>query len=107
MRIKMRICSWLLLLVAFPLWAQEATQEGDVEETESFIDATAAVWLSEITGNSSKAEEYGQLPDGFLINSFNVEVLMKEGRFLNLNGTNVGLNDAQYGFGYGLSGKYR
>ena len=96
--------------------AAEETQAGEktesAEDTEvaddtlAFIDVNASVWLTDIMEDSSKAEEYGQLPQGFVINSFSANVLMKDGRFLNLNGERVRLNNAHYGFDYGMSGKY-
>ncbi|HJZ13455.1 MAG TPA: MtrB/PioB family outer membrane beta-barrel protein, partial [Acidobacteriota bacterium] len=60
----------------------------------------------EVVDDSSKAEEYGEVPEGFLINSFNVDVAMKSDRFLEFGGKNVGLNSARYDFDYGVSGKY-
>ena len=103
--------SWLfiLLLLALPLSAQEqqpAEKEDDSEENQAFVDAVAAVWLTDIIEDSSKAEEYGQLPQGFVINSFSARMLRKDGHFLNLNGERVRLNNAHYGFDYGMSGKY-
>ena len=112
MKCNFKKFSWLLILLLFvyPVFAEEEQSEEQEEENNedsyTFIDTTAAVWLTDIMEDSSKAEEYGQLPSGFLINQFNVEMLMANGRFLNMDGERVGLNNAHYGFDYGMSGKY-
>jgi MtrB/PioB family decaheme-associated outer membrane protein len=85
-------------------WSQ--TQTSDTQ-TETSIDATAAVWGNHFEEESSKAEEYGEIPEGFLINSFKADVRLKSDRFIELGGKNVGLNDARYTFNYGITGKYR
>ncbi len=118
MFIKSRFVILLLLSLAVivPLYAQEEAAEQaktetpsstePEEETETSIEATAGVWGNHFVEDSSKAEEYGEVPEGFLINSFRVGVEMKEDRFLELRGKNVGLNNGQYGFDYGVRGKY-
>lgn len=109
MKLKLRKLGWLLLLLLLvsPVCAQEQEEDQENEdETVSFIDTTIAVWLTDIVEDSSKAEEYGQLPDGFLINEFNVALYKPNGRFLNMDGERVGLDNAHYGFDYGMSGKY-
>jgi MtrB/PioB family decaheme-associated outer membrane protein len=107
----------LSLVVVISLSAQEQEEEKELSttatdstepdvETETTIEATAGVWGNYFDEESSKAEEYGELPEGFLINSFRVGVEMQEGRFLQLRGRNVGLNNGQYGFDYGKEGRY-
>src|SRR3972149_9968683 len=100
-----RIVPILLLLVlalAWPVWSQE-----DNDETEANIDSTVAVWGQYVVDDSSKAEEYGEVPEGFLINSFNVDVDMKSDRYLGFRGSRVGLNNGQYQLDYGVRGKYQ
>src|SRR3990170_3341811 len=92
----------LFLLLAWPVWSQENN-----DETEANIDAVVAVWGNYVVDDSSKAEEYGQVPEGFLINSFKVGVDMKSDRYLDLRGTRVGLNNGRYGLDYGVRGSYK
>ena len=119
MLIKSKFLMLLLLSLAVivPLYAQQEAEETKTEtslttepegemETETSIEATVGVWGNHFVEDSSKAEEYGELPEGFLINSFRVGVEMKNDRFLELRGRNVGLNNGQYGFDYGVNGKY-
>ena len=112
----------LLLFLALPVFAQEeeaeqakpetpSVMETEAEaeqetESETIIESTAGVWGNHFEDESSKAEEYGELPEGFLINSFKVAVDLREDRFLALRGKNVGLNNAQYSFDYGVDGRY-
>lgn len=118
---KLNIVMLLLLSLCFvfPVLAQEEeteqakpevagrTEPETTEETDTTIETTAGIWGNHFVDDSSKAEEYGELPEGFLINSFKVAVNMKEDRFLEIRGRNVGLNNGQYGFDYGVSGKYQ
>jgi MtrB/PioB family decaheme-associated outer membrane protein len=112
----------MLLLLSFcfvfPVLAQEeeseqakpevsgTTDPDPAVEADTTIETTAGVWGNHFIDESSKVEEYGEIPEGFLINSFKVAVDMKEDRFLELRGRNVGLNSGQYAFDYGVSGKY-
>lgn len=114
----------LLLAVAFPIWSQESepdttpeqqTESPDTEntnmnedsdETTSAIDAEVSVWTNDVEKDSSKAEEYGEVPEGFLVNYLKAEVNMKEDRYFELRARNVRLNNALYDFEYGVRGKY-
>jgi MtrB/PioB family decaheme-associated outer membrane protein len=95
----------LLLVLAVPVFAQEAAETE--EEADSEIDSEIAIWWNEFQDESSKAEEYGELPEGFLINDFKALFDFKDDRFINVRGERVGLNNAFYSFDYGVEGDYR
>ncbi len=127
-QIKAFLLFLFLALVALPLWSQESGQETQAAETtetapqtepaaeaaettgdediQTEIDGTVSVWGTDVVEDSSKAEEYGEVPQGFLIESLKVAVNMKDDRFLGIRAKNVGLNDGRYGFDYGVSGSY-
>lgn len=111
---------WLLFAAFTTCWSDENTQqtgsnqpavsnqqpESQDDSVQTDIDGTVSVWGTDVEKDSSKAEEYGEVPHGFLVNSLNADVLMKDDRFLNVHARNVGLNNGRYGFDYGLSGRY-
>jgi MtrB/PioB family decaheme-associated outer membrane protein len=105
MRYKIVFTS-LFLIFAFvlPLWPQETTTEQ--QGTTTSIDSEISVWTNHVVKDSSKAEEYGEVPEGFLVDHVNAQIWMKDGREMGIRATNVGLNHAIYGFDYGVSGKY-
>jgi MtrB/PioB family decaheme-associated outer membrane protein len=118
-KLRFLILFLLPFCVVFPLVAQEEeAEQAKTEETaggtepemedeaDTTIETTAGVWGNHFIEDSSKAEEYGEVPEGFLINSFKVAVDMENDRFLELRGRNVGLNNGQYSFDYGVDGKY-
>jgi MtrB/PioB family decaheme-associated outer membrane protein len=110
------------LAVVFPVWSQESQPEEkpDDEQTATTdastdasmtdvitsIDSEISVWTSHADKDSSKAEEYGEIPDGFLINYLSANILMKDDRHLDIRARNVGLNNGIYGGDYGVVGKY-
>lgn len=95
----------LLLMVTLPALPALAEEETD-DETSTLIDADVAVYGTDKSEDSSKAEEYGEVPHGFTINHFDAQVT-KGDRFMNLSGSRVGLNNAQYLFDYGVFGDYK
>lgn len=95
----------LLLMVALPALPALAEEDSDDEAVTS-IEADIAVYGTHKDKDSSKAEEYGEVPHGFTINYFDAKVT-KGDRFLNLSGTRVGLNNAKYLFDYGVFGDYK
>jgi MtrB/PioB family decaheme-associated outer membrane protein len=94
----------LVFLLAVPIFAQEAAETEETADTE--IDSEIAVWWNEFQDESSKAEEYGELPEGFLINRFRAGFDFDDDRFLLVRGKNVGLNNATYDFNYGVEDNY-
>lgn len=116
----------LFLAIVFPVWAQEtqseeksdqqtATSETDQattpeessDEVSTSIDSEISVWTNDVEKDSSKAEEYGEVPEGFLVNYLSAKILMKDDRHLDVRARNVGLNDGIYGLDYGVIGKYQ
>ena len=95
------ILQLLLLVLVVPGWAQES-EDG----TEVNIEATPTVWFNYVDKDSSKAEEYGEVPEGFLLKHFSADVRMKEDRYMEVRAKNVGLNNGRYGFEYGVHEKY-
>jgi MtrB/PioB family decaheme-associated outer membrane protein len=95
----------LLLILTVPAFAQEAVETEEEAETE--IDSDISIWWNEFQDESSKAEEYGELPEGFLVNEFKALFDFKDDRFINVRGDRVGLNNAFYGFEYGVEGDYK
>ena len=112
-----------ILAVVFPLWSQdtqpeqkpdEQTKETEAATTDetaasdviTTIDSEISVWTSHADEDSSKAEEYGEIPDGFLVSFLSANILMKDDQHLNIRARNVGLNDGIYGGEYGVIGKY-
>ncbi len=129
-QIKILLFLMFLALMPLPLWSQESNQETqsaettatatqtqpaseanesteNTEDTKTTIDGTVSVWGTDVVEDSSKAEEYGEVPSGFLIDALTVDVDMKDDRFMGIRAKNVGLNDGRYGFDYGLSGSYK
>ena len=106
------ILLFLFVVLAFPVWSQEnqtdqnATTSTDSDGTTTSIDSQISVWTNHVAKDSSKAEEYGEVPEGFLVDHVNAQIWMKDGRNMGIRATNVGLNNAIYGFDYGKSGKY-
>src|SRR5262249_29588457 len=72
---------------------QTSTQDGSTSDVITTIDSEISVWTSHADEDSSKAEEYGEIPDGFLVNFLSADILMKDDRHLNIRARNVGLND--------------
>lgn len=114
---KTFIAILILLLLPFTasVWSQESTDQqtsttpAGSDETSAAdvnIDGTAGVWASDVEEDSSKAEEYGEVPEGFLVNHVSVSALMKDDRYLDLHADNIALNNGQYSFDYGVRGRY-
>lgn len=111
----------ILILFVLPLsgllYAQESSSDQQTsstppagDETQSAdvnIDGSAGAWGSDVREDSSKAEEYGEVPEGFLVDHVTVSALMKDDRFLHLRAENIALNDGQYAFDYGVLGHYQ
>ncbi|HSE41905.1 MAG TPA: MtrB/PioB family decaheme-associated outer membrane protein [Acidobacteriota bacterium] len=114
------------LVVVFPVWSQDSqpeqtpeeqtttaeTEQSDVPEMSSEepladIDSEISVWTNDVEEDSSKAEEYGEIPEGFFVNFLKADIQMKDDRFLGVRARNVGLNNGIYGFDYGVTGKYQ
>jgi MtrB/PioB family decaheme-associated outer membrane protein len=104
MRIKQKQFQFILVLFLLALAWPVFSQEND--ETEANIDTTVAVWGNYVDEDSSKAEEYGEVPEGFLINFLKVDVGLKSDRYLEVRAKNVGLNNGRYGLDYGVHGTY-
>ncbi|MBI2836928.1 MAG: MtrB/PioB family decaheme-associated outer membrane protein [Acidobacteria bacterium] len=93
----------LLVAMALPVLADE----GD-DNVQTDVSVATAVGTVSVDKDSSKAEEYGEVPEGFYIKKFGVGFDWKDsGRHMNLWGKNVRLNNAQYGFAYEQEGKYK
>jgi MtrB/PioB family decaheme-associated outer membrane protein len=86
---------------------QAASTEMSSDEVSTSIDSEISVWTSHAEDDSSKAEEYGEIPDGFLVNYLSANILMKDDRQLGVRARNVGLNNGIYGFDYGVIGRYK
>jgi hypothetical protein len=71
------------------------------------IDVDTTVQGKIVDEDSSKAEEYGEVPEGFLIRHIAVDLDFKDDRYLNITGDRVRLNNASYGMEYGVRGDYR
>src|SRR5262249_9888907 len=87
--------------------AKAAESESEPDNHGADIDSEINVWGVHVNKDSSKAEEYGQVPQGFLLQWLRTYLDMKNGRYLDLKAANVGLNDGQYGFDYGVYGNYK
>ncbi|PWT89930.1 MAG: hypothetical protein C5B54_08125 [Acidobacteria bacterium] len=125
----------LFLGITIPLWAQQelTTQQSDdnkktddstkaksddsKDEKEAVdttkgeppladIDSLVSVWGTDKQKDSSKAEEYGDVPHGFLLESLRTSLITKTGRYFDITAHNTGLNNGQYGFNYGVFGNY-
>ena len=115
----------LFLALVFPVHAQETqtepttdeqTESTETESTDTIeasedttaeIDTEISVWTNYVDEDSSKAEEYGEVPEGFLVNHVSAEIWMKDDRNLSIRARNVGLNHGVYGFDYGVIGRYQ
>ena len=107
----------LFLGFGLSIWAQEQTATDKPEDKPAEnaskeespvadIDSIISVWGTHKTEDSSKAEEYGEVPHGFLLQYLRTAINMKEGRYFNLEASNAGLNNGQYSFDYGVHGSY-
>lgn len=93
-----------LVLVGFALPALAADDE---EKVATNISIDTVIQAKNIDKDSSKAEEYGEVPQGFYTKEFRAEFAWKDtGRTMSFWGNNVRLNNAHYGFDYKNSGKY-
>jgi len=86
--------------------AEQTAPDASSDEVSTSIDSEISVWTSHADKDSSKAEEYGQIPDGFLVDYLSANIFMKDDRHLDIRARNVGLNDGIYGFDYGVIGRY-
>jgi MtrB/PioB family decaheme-associated outer membrane protein len=115
----------MFLAVVFPVWSQESqpeqtpdqptqtaeteqasTPDASTDEVSTSIDSEISVWTNDVEEDSSKAEEYGEIPEGFLVNYLSARILMKDDRHVDVRARNVGLNNGIYGMDYGVIGKY-
>lgn len=93
-----------ILFVAFaiPAVAEEAGEEVKVEGQ-----LVTAIQTKSIDEDSSKAEEYSEVPQGFYAKKLKASFEWQDsGRYLEFWGKNVRLNSARYGLDYGVEGKY-
>ncbi|HEX9637656.1 MAG TPA: MtrB/PioB family decaheme-associated outer membrane protein [Acidobacteriota bacterium] len=99
----MRQAITVVLLAAFalPIWAQEEQQSDD-----TLIDVLTAIQGKHVAEDSSKAEEYGEVPEGVIVKQFKASFGLENDRYLDFSGQNVQLNNAKYDFAFGQSGKY-
>lgn len=92
----------LLLAFGFPVCA------GDDPADHSQLDVTATVAGKYVAEDSSKAEEYGEVPEGFVIKRFYADFDLKnKDSYLRMWGNNARLNFADYGVEYGEYGKFK
>ncbi len=125
----------LFLAIVFPVWAQETqseeksdqqtatseteqattpeasseqatTPDASSDEVSTSIDSEISVWTNDVEEDSSKAEEYGEIPEGFLVNFLSANIYMRDDRHLDVRARNVGLNNGIYGMDYGVIGRY-
>ncbi|MEW6368221.1 MAG: MtrB/PioB family decaheme-associated outer membrane protein [Acidobacteriota bacterium] len=95
------ILALVVAVLALPAFAEE--EDGVV--TDVFVDSTVGV--KDITEDSSKAEEYGEIPEGFYVRKLRASFGWESsGRSLEFTGDNVGLNFGHYTLDYGKSGLY-
>lgn len=102
--IILKICCFSILLLAFgfPVYA------GDEPVDNSKLDVTTSVEGKYVAEDSSKAEEYGEVPEGFVIRRFYADFGLKnKDSYLRMWGNNVRLNFADYGIEYGEYGKFK
>lgn len=87
--------------------SSDSKENASKEETPvADIDSIISVWGTHKTEDSSKAEEYGEVPHGFLLQYLKAAINMQSGRHFNITAANAGLNDGQYSFNYGMAGSY-
>lgn len=93
---------FLLAVLALPARAQV------IEEDDTTLDILTAVQGKEVVESSSKAEEYGELPEGFVIRKFKFDLGFEKNkdRYLTASGANVKLNNARYLLSLGEHGSY-
>lgn len=102
--IILKICCFWIFLLAFGLPVRAADEPAD----KSWLDVTATVDGKYVAKDSSKAEEYGEVPEGFILKRFYADFALKnKDNFLRMWGNNVRLNYADYGMDYGEYGKYK
>lgn len=83
-------------------------QTGDDTTDNGRVDVKVTVNGKYVADDSSKAEEYGEVPEGFVIKRFYADFGLKNKKqFLHAWGNNVRLNFADYGLEYGEYGKFR
>lgn len=92
-----------LLFCSVSGWALD----NDAPPPDVSIQVDTAVQLKGVGDDSSKAEEYGEVPEGFLINHVRIQLNLKDDRYLDVFADRARLNNAHYGMEYGVQGKYR